>query len=213
MAKNIPDIRAIPIWELLNQKLRGWEQPANRVGISPLGDLVVHSNLRITAIPRTFPPSRAHSEMSLVHLARLQVLTCKRKLEVGGGRVRSEKLYPSQVHRSLNLKFWIPKRSVCSTRSKYPLRKSRPRISFLSAAKSASPRSSRRLSVKGDEGQENCRELKIHGIALQKSFFVTYTMCFQFQTNLTFMSTLRGPTISGSPAGAAVSSWTLDPVT
>ena len=76
------------MWELLNQKL-GLGPPVH-VGLSPPGDSEAHSNLRITAIPHTFPSSRARSEKSLLHLARLQVLSGKRKLGAGG---RSEKLF------------------------------------------------------------------------------------------------------------------------
>ena len=49
-------------------------------------------------------------------------------------------------------------------------------------------------------------------MAFRTPFFTTYTMCFHFQTDITFVSTPRGPTISSSPPGAAVSPETWDPV-
>lgn len=85
MAENIPYIGAIqsvvninitwglfkmqilrPDAELLNQKLWGWGQPAMQVGTSPVGDFEAHSNLRITALPHSFPPSKAHDEKSML---------------------------------------------------------------------------------------------------------------------------------------------------
>lgn len=67
--------------------------PSVHVGLSPPGDFdeFENSNLRITAIPHTFPSSRARSEKSVLRVARLQVLTCKRKLGVG----HSEKFFIS----------------------------------------------------------------------------------------------------------------------